>query len=186
MKTIKQIAEEIGVSKQSVQKRISREPLYTQLSACIQLVHSTKYIDENGEKLIKSAFEKNVSIDKDVDVSIDMGIDKEDLSIDKSIDKNVASIDKDQSSYIADAVIEMLKEELESKNRLIEQLQKELSEERRYIREQSDKLIVLTDTAQKLHAGTIQQQLIKEQKPEKTKKISFFGFFKKNKEKEMF
>jgi hypothetical protein len=56
MKTIKQIAEEIGVSKQAIQKRISREPLYTKLYTCLSTNGQTKYIDESGERLIKEVF----------------------------------------------------------------------------------------------------------------------------------
>ena len=63
MKTIKQIADEIGVSKQAVYQRIKREPLCTSLQPYISTIDSTvstvdsaKYIDVDGEKLIKQAF----------------------------------------------------------------------------------------------------------------------------------
>ena len=58
-KTIKEIAEEIGVSKQAVQKRISREPLYTSIQPYISTVGGTKYIAYIGESLIKSTFYEN-------------------------------------------------------------------------------------------------------------------------------
>ena len=58
-KTIKEIAEEIGVSKQAVQKRISREPLYTRIQPYISTVGGTKYIAYIGENLIKSTFSEN-------------------------------------------------------------------------------------------------------------------------------
>lgn len=58
-KTIKEIAEEIGVSKQAVQKRISREPLYTSIQPYISTVGGTKYIAYIGENLIKSTFSEN-------------------------------------------------------------------------------------------------------------------------------
>jgi hypothetical protein len=58
MKTIKQIADEIGVSKQSIQKRISREPLYTNIQPYISTKQRTKYIEDIGENIIKSAFNK--------------------------------------------------------------------------------------------------------------------------------
>jgi predicted transcriptional regulator len=64
MKTIREIAGEIGVSKQAVEKRISREPLRTLIQAYIDKRGNTKYISAEGEKLIKAAFEKNLSIDK--------------------------------------------------------------------------------------------------------------------------
>jgi hypothetical protein len=59
MKTIKQIADELGVTRQAVQKRISREPLCTELKAYMYTKESTKYIDETGVKLMKTAFEEN-------------------------------------------------------------------------------------------------------------------------------
>ena len=58
-KTIKEISEEIGVSKQAVQKRISREPLYTCIQPYISTVGGTKYIAYTGENFIKSAFSEN-------------------------------------------------------------------------------------------------------------------------------
>ncbi len=67
-KTIKQIADELGVSKQSVQKRLSREPLCTTVAPYISTINGTKYIDVAGETLIKLAFKKipvdDISIDK--------------------------------------------------------------------------------------------------------------------------
>ena len=100
MKTIKQIAEEIGVSKQAVEKRIAR-------NADIQ-AHITrdekgvKQISEEGEKLIKAAYE---AIDTPTDTSTDKGIDTS----------------TDGSSHI-DTLIAMLQNELDLKNKQIEDL----------------------------------------------------------------
>lgn len=55
-KTIKQIADELGVSKQAVQKRLSREPLYTSIQPYVYTQNGVKYIEVVGENLIKSAF----------------------------------------------------------------------------------------------------------------------------------
>lgn len=58
-KTIKQIADEIGVSKQAVhQKRKSRE-LSTALQSFTTTVDGVVYISVDGEKLIKQAFSKS-------------------------------------------------------------------------------------------------------------------------------
>lgn len=82
-KTIKQIADEIGVSKQAVQKRLAREPLYTSIQPYVYTQNGVKYIEVVGENLIKSAFSKT-GIDKTDNLSIDTGIDKNGtLSIDK-------------------------------------------------------------------------------------------------------
>ena len=56
MKTIKQIADEIGVQKQTIGKRIKREPLCTLLSSHIHTKEGTQYIDVHGEKHIKTAY----------------------------------------------------------------------------------------------------------------------------------
>ena len=69
-KTIKQIADELGVSKQAVEKRISREPLYTSIQPFVYRQNGIKYIEVGGENLVKSAFTK-LSVDKPENLSID-------------------------------------------------------------------------------------------------------------------
>jgi len=71
MKTIKQIANKIGVSKQEVQKRIGRDPLYTRLYPYIQTNTVTKYIDKTGESLVITAFGKSLHSAMSIDTSID-------------------------------------------------------------------------------------------------------------------
>lgn len=66
MKTVKQVAEEIGVSKQAIHKRIKKEPLSTSLQRFITMVDRTIYISVDGEKLIKSMFEES-SMSTDAD-----------------------------------------------------------------------------------------------------------------------
>jgi len=105
MKTIKQIADEIGTTKQAVQKRISREPLCTSIQPYIRTENGTKYIDETGEDLIKQAYGKTVSTDK---------------TIDKSIDNNHG---EDNTLYqILKAELEAKNEQLAEKDRQIERL----------------------------------------------------------------
>lgn len=134
-KTIRQIADELGVSKQAVQKRMSRKPLCTSIQPYISTVHGVKYIDDVGENLIKSAFLEN-----NKNMSIDIGIDKNNNVHTPCI----RDINGEKELY------DILKMELEAKNKQIEKLQEELAEERKYIREQSDKMAILADQAQKL------------------------------------
>lgn len=54
---------------------------------------------------------------------------------------------------------EILKGELEAKNKQIEELQKELSKEREHTREQSERIAVLADQAQKLQLAQMKPQL---------------------------
>lgn len=56
MKTIRQIADEIGVSKQAVFKKIKREPLSTSLQGFTATVDGRLMVSVDGEKLIKQAF----------------------------------------------------------------------------------------------------------------------------------
>jgi len=56
MKTIRQIADEIGVSRQAVDQRIKKEPLSSNLHPYLSRVDKTRYVDVDGENLIKSAF----------------------------------------------------------------------------------------------------------------------------------
>jgi len=55
MKTIAQIAEEIGVSKQAVYKRYKGK-LYSKLNSHAQIKNGVTYITEHGEKIIKDDF----------------------------------------------------------------------------------------------------------------------------------
>lgn len=145
-KTIRQIADELGVSKQAIQKRIAREPMYTCLQPYISTSGGTKYIEVAGENMIKSAFTNS-----NIDVSSTMSID-----ISTTSGNQVVQLLQDNLAVLQEQLKENGKQ-LEVKDRQIGHLQSELAEERKHSREQADKLAVLADTAQKLHAGTIKQ-----------------------------
>jgi predicted DNA binding protein len=133
MKTIKQIADELGVSKQAVYKR-SKGRLKEQLMPYTHTVDGVVHIDEQGESLIKSDFTEKRTY-------------------------KGAHTEAHTGAHTNDKLYTILQAELDAKNRQIEDLTKQLNEERKYSREQSQQLVILADTAQKLHAGTIQQQL---------------------------
>ena len=59
MKTIKQIADEIGVSKQAVFYRIKRPPLSNTLQSLTTKLDGVLMVDFDGEILIKQAFSEN-------------------------------------------------------------------------------------------------------------------------------
>jgi len=147
LKTIKQLAEEIGVTKQALQKRIAREPLHTSLCPCLHTKGNTKYIDVYGENLIKMAFNKDMStssIPTSTDKNIDAGIDE---GIDKTNSEN--------------ELYKILKSELESKNNQIAEQQQTINKlmDRLADAQQSEQ------TAQLLHGGTIQTQLVGNETP---------------------
>ena len=133
-KTIKQIADEIGVSKQRVYRYIkNRITDAHQTTSVIQ-------IDDAAEKSIKSHFfEKIVSGDVHHDVHQNR-----------------------ISDAVNDAVINMLKKELEIKNEQIKDLSARLEESNRALIATTEALQNTTDSlkaAQALHAGTMKKQI---------------------------
>lgn len=153
-KTIKQIADEIGVSKQAVQKRLSREPLCTSIQPYISTVGGVKYIEVVGENLVKSAFDKN-----------NRQPNAENLSIDKKSNDVIIDVLKTQIETQKIA-LETLQAQLEVKDKQIEQLRAELATERQHSREQSDKLSVIADQAQKLQLAQMSTSDMIEDKKE--------------------
>jgi len=127
MKTIAQIAEEIGVTKQAVHKKMKQEPLSTRLEGFTTTKGNTVYVDDNGIKLIKSAFNTTKSSISSTSTKV-VGVD--DLSIE---------IIKDLRSQMANVM---------GQNKdLLEQLKIE----REHSREQADKLSELASQLAELN-----------------------------------
>jgi len=171
MKTIKQISENLGVSKQAVQKRIAREPLKTQIKPYVHMHGNAKYIADTGIDMIASVFESEPTtksekvyttaidtgidaIDKTIDTidkTIDMGIDAIDKTIDKGIDTIDASIDTGNQT-IDKSIIEILQKEMDIKNGQIA----ELTAANRELTAALENTTASLRAAQALHAGTMQ------------------------------
>lgn len=140
MKTIKQIADEIGVSKQAVFYRIKKPPLSDSLQPFITIDEGVVKVSLDGETFIKQAFR----FDR----------------------KEPASHVKEP---LTETLIDMLKLELEAKNRQIEAKDVHISEQQSIIKDltsiistKDNQILELTQSlnaAQALHAGTIQKQL---------------------------
>lgn len=143
-KTIKEIADEIGVSKQAIFKRIKREPLSTSLQGLMVTVDGRLMVSVDGEKLIKQAFSGGEASTTD-----------NQLPSTKS-DEKPTEVDGQNAFY------EILKMELQAKNEQIAALQAELSKERQHSREQAEKIAVLADQAQKLQLAQMSPQLMDE------------------------
>ena len=138
MKTMKQIADEIGVDKQRVYRYIRRNNITESHQDA-----GTMYYDESAEILIKSQFEKKTASD-DVYQTVSEPI----------------------QSTITETLLDMLKLELEAKNRQIEEQQNTIKDLTSIISTKDNQILELTtslNAAQALHAGTIQQQLTTEQ-----------------------
>ena len=134
MKTIRQIADEIGVSKQAVFKKIKHEPLSTSLQGLTATVDGRLMVEVDGEKLIKQAFSEIIPSTKN--------------------EEKTAEVDGVVS--VLQATIDTLQGQLEVKDRQLEQ-------QVQAITRLTDALAAAQQTAaaaQALHAGTIQQQLV--------------------------
>lgn len=131
-KTIKQIADEIGVSKQTVYKRYKGK-LYTVCAPYAHTEQGVLYIEEQGETLIKQDF----------------------LQKERS---NGAVLEQSENAGVVavlQTTIDTLQGQLAIKDKQIEELNARLAEV-------SSALVAAQQTAQAaqaLHAGTIQQQL---------------------------
>ena len=142
MKTIREIADEIGVSKQAVFKKIKREPLSTGLQGLTSTVDGRLTVSVDGEKLIKQAFSQDVpsTNHQPVDGVVDG-------QVDGPVDGMIA---------VLQATIDTLQGQLEVKDRQIEQ-------QTQTITRLSDALVSAQQTAaaaQALHAGTLQQRFL--------------------------
>lgn len=129
-KTIKQIADELGVSKTAVRKKMTDE-VKTKFA---ETVSGVIYISVCGENLIKQAFSK------------------------EEPQTEVSGVCGNQFSSVFGefaVVIEALKQQLEVKDQQIEQQQQSIKELTAALENTTGSL----KAAQALHAGTMQQQL---------------------------
>ena len=144
-KTIKQIADEIGVSKQTVYKR-SKGKLYTVCAPYAHTEQGVLYIEEQGETLIKQDFlQKECSIGAHTYAHTERS--------------NGAVLEQSENAGVVavlQTTIDTLQGQLAIKDKQIEELNARLAEV-------SSALVAAQQTAQAaqaLHAGTIQQQLL--------------------------
>ena len=156
MKTIRQIADEIGVSKQAVFKKIKREPLSTSLQGLTATVDGRLMVEVDGEKLIKQAFYENTpsTTDNRLTGAVDGLVDAPSTKPSTKNEEKTVAVDGVIS--VLQATIDTLQGQLEVKDRQIEQ-------QAQTITRLTDALAAAQQTAaaaQALHAGTIQQQLI--------------------------
>ena len=138
MKTIRQIADELGVSKQAVYKRFKGK-LHTVCAPYAHTEQGVLYLEERGETLIKQDFlQGDRSIGAHTDTHTECS--------------NGAVLELGQQGdlvTVLQATIDTLQGQLEVKDRQIEQL--------------TSALVAAQQTAaaaQALHAGTMHQQLL--------------------------
>ena len=134
-KTIKEIAEELGVSKTAVRKQIANLGLQTSL----RKIGNQFAIEKEQETLIKSAFSQKQSQTK--------------------IANQVSDFANQSETSLR--LVSMLQHELEIKNRELEIKNKQIEELNARLAEVTSALTAqqTAQAAQALHAGMIQQQL---------------------------
>ena len=145
MKTIRQIADEIGVSKQAVYKRYKGK-LHTVCAPYAHTEQGVLYLSEQAETLIKQDFLKD---DRSNGAHTDTHTERSIGAVpEQSQEAGVVAV--------LQATIDTLQGQLEVKDRQIKELNARLAEV-------SAALLAAQQTAaaaQALHAGTIQQQLL--------------------------
>ena len=127
-KTIKQIADELGVSKQAVHQKRKSKSLSTALQPFTSTVDGVIYISVDGENILKQAFDKKHS--KQVD-------DNKSSTVDSCVDDNIYSILKE--------TIDNLKQQLEIKDKQITELQKLLDQQQQLQFNQQKSIPVMTE-----------------------------------------
>lgn len=116
MKTIKQIADELGVSKTAVRKKIEN----LGLSEKVQTNGNRIEVDERQERLIKSAFSKKET-------------------------KNANEVsEKSETLRLLSSMVSTLQEQLQEKDRQIERLQIELENAQKSV-DQAQQLHAMTE-----------------------------------------
>ncbi|MDR1755151.1 MAG: TetR/AcrR family transcriptional regulator [Eubacterium sp.] len=155
MKTILQIAKEIGVSKQAVYKRYKGK-LYTEVCPYVHTERGTTYILEQGEEIIKADF---LSGENGESVSVGAHTERiQDIHTEHIQDTHT------------DTLIQMLKNELELKNKQIEELTATIRIQAESIN--ADRRNALAETMENIIDSG---KLIEEEKP----KRGFFSWLKK-------
>ena len=152
MKTIRQIADEIGVSKQAVFKKIKREPLSTSLQGLTATVDGRLMVEVDGEKLIKQAFSEIAPSTTDNRLT---------GAVDGLVD--APSTKNDEKTVAVDGVISVLQATIDTLQGQLEMKDRQIEQQAQTITRLTDALAAAQQTAaaaQALHAGTIQQQLL--------------------------
>jgi len=146
MKTIKQIADEIGVTKQAVFYRIKRPPLSNTLQSFMSKVDGVLMVSFDGETLIKQAFDIETAKENEV-----FGI--------KKPSKETPLFDGE--------IIEVLKKNIEVLQSQLEIKDSQLEIKDRQIVDLTSALVSAQQSAtaaQALHAGTMSHLAIPDKK----------------------
>ena len=162
--TIKAFAEAAGRSQQTIYKQIG-----TRLAPYVHEIEGQKYIEHRA---LKEVF--GVDVEQPTQPKEDNP-----FNPDESTEHPLYAILKEE--------LAAKNRQLEARDKQIEQLQAELADERKHSRELTDRVAVLAEQAQALHAGTIKTQLPPAEEPpievadetaaaEPKKRVGFFDW----------
>lgn len=160
-KTIKQIADELRVSKQAVWQRVKRsEELSAMLADHSENVNGTIHVDDVLEQRIKEQYpERNTpeTVDETT-VNVDETTVNSSETVDETtvnIDKTTVNVDINTLIVTLQNTVDTLQQQLTVKDKQIDELTTMLKSSQ----EQQATLVTALSAAQALHAGTIQERL---------------------------
>ena len=148
MKTIKQIADEIGVSKQAVYKRV-KGSLHTVVAPYAHTVNGIVCVSDEGETLIKQAFSKDTAYKTPHTYAHMERIQNTET------DTPLGAKNPSNESNFFDSIVAMLQRELDAKNDLIAEQSKQITALTTALENTTASL----HAAQLLHGGTMQKHL---------------------------
>lgn len=183
-KTIKQIADELGVSKQAVWQRVKRS---SELSAMLDehsnSINGTIHVDDTLEQLIKSQYPDRNNTETVDETAVN--VDETSVNNTETVDETAVNVDVNALIASLQNSLDTLQQQLTAKDKQIDSLTTMLQQ----AQERETTLVTALSAAQALHAGTIQERLttpyqdesdvmeVSEQEPKKNKKGFFARFF---------
>ena len=161
-RTIKQIADELSVSKQAVWQRVKRSAeLSAMLADHSETVNGTVYVDDVLEQRIKEQYPERPTVDE-TPINIGEMVDETGVNVDKTTVNKAQNVDETSSEIDVNTLIvtlqntvDTLQQQLTVKDKQIDELTVMLKASQ----EQQATLVSALTAAQALHAGTIQERL---------------------------
>jgi len=145
--TVKQIAEELGVSKQAVWQRIKRNPeLRSAFEQHSRTVNGTVYADEVGVELVRAAYSEDLKA---------VNVDETAINVDETADSKAVNTVDGELVAALQKTIDTLNEQLAVKDKQIDALTATLTASQSNV----EALTTALTAAQALHAGTMQERL---------------------------
>lgn len=164
-KTIKQLADEIGVSKQALYKRIKREPLHTKIHTYLRIKGQTTYIDIHGQNIIKSVIKEDNCIQKtntNPNKELHTHIQPDTVGMQSIMDLLSKQLEEKDNQILK--LNDRLEEQLKSKDNQISELHQRLAESQELHRNQQILLKQSQDKVLELEAPLEKKSWLKRKK----------------------